>query len=131
MAKGQTIRLVGPAQRKLAHDLIDRAPDGAILNVQEARRSLEQNARFHAMLSDVSRAKPDGRVYDVETWKCIFLDAAGFKPRWIPALDGDGVINTGYRSSRLTKAEMSQCIECMYEFGARHEIKWTEPNPYA
>lgn len=42
MAKGQTIRLVGPAQRKLAHDLIDRAPDGAILNVQEARRTLEQ-----------------------------------------------------------------------------------------
>lgn len=131
MSSGQTIRLVGPSQRNRAKMLIDRAPDGAVVNIRESTRTLEQNAKFHAMLSDISRAKPMGRAHDTETWKCIFLDACGFKPKWIPSLDGDGVVNTGYRSSRLTKAQMSEAIEAMYAFGAEHEIKWSEPNPLA
>lgn len=123
MSSGQTIRLIGPFQRERAKMLIDRAPDGAVVNIRESARTLEQNAKFHAMLSDISRAKPMGRVHDTETWKCIFLDACGFKPKWIPSLDGDGVVNTGYRSSRLTKAQMSEVIECIIAFGAENGIE--------
>ena len=131
MSAGQTVRLVGPSQRALAHRLIDAAPDGAELNVREATRTPAQNSKMHAMLSDISRAKPMGRAHDTETWKCLFLDECKFKPKWIPSLDGDGVVNTGYRSSKLTKSEMGDVIECMYAFGAEHGIVWSEPNPYA
>ena len=58
MARGQTIRLASDAQRHLAKRLIDVAPQGAVVNIQEARRTSDQNAKLWAMLSDVSRSKP-------------------------------------------------------------------------
>lgn len=60
---GQTIILVGAAQRNLAKSLIDQAPRGAVVNVREATRNRDQNAKMWAMLSDVSRAKPEGRMW--------------------------------------------------------------------
>lgn len=128
---GQTIILASPKQRLLAHRMIEHAPDGAVCNIREGKRTLGQNAKMQAMLSDVSRAKPMGRVLDTETWKCLFMEDCGFKAKWEPALDGDGVVNTGHRSSRLTKAKMADLIERMYAFGAEHQIAWSEPNPYA
>jgi hypothetical protein len=112
---GQTIRLV------------DAAPPGAILNIRPATRTNEQNNKMHAMLSDVARAKPDGREMTTDQWKAAFMDAAGFKPTFIPSLDGESFLCLGYKSSRLTKTEFSDLIECIYEFGARKGIEWSEP----
>ncbi|WP_185999967.1 recombination protein NinB [Novosphingobium lindaniclasticum] len=82
---------------------------------------------LHAMLSDISRAKPMGRNLKPEIWKCLFLDAMGHQANWVLSLDGDGVVNTGFRSSRLTVAEMSDMIESLYAFGAEHGVEWSEP----
>lgn len=123
---GQTLILSGQHQRDLAKRLIDKAPPNAVLNVREATRTLDQNAKMHAMLSDIARARPQGRVYPTEVWKCLFMDDCGFKPKWVPSLNGDGVVNTGYRSSRLGKAQMSDMIEAMYAFGAENGVEWTE-----
>lgn len=125
---GQTVILSGDRQRELAHKLIECAPPMAVMNVREATRTLEQNAKMHAMLSDIARAKPQGRVHDTETWKCLFMAACGFAPRWVPSLEGDDVVNTGFRSSRLTKGLMSELIEQMYAFGAQHGVEWSEPD---
>ncbi|WP_395393129.1 recombination protein NinB [Novosphingobium sp. BL-8A] len=127
MANGQTLILANDQVRRLAHQLIDRAPERAVLNIREATRSLDQNAKMHAMLSDISRAKPMGRNLKPEIWKCLFLDAMGHQANWVPSLDGDGVVNTGFRSSRLTVAQMSDMIESMYAFGAEHGVVWSEP----
>lgn len=122
---GQTIRLFGNRQR--AHELVDKAPMGAVLNIRPATRSNEQNAKMHAMLSDIARAKPDGREMTAEQWKAAFMDAAGFKPTFLANLEGDGFLCLGYKSSRLTKAEFSDLIECIYEYGARKGVQWSEP----
>ena len=124
---GQTIILRGKAQRDMAKRLIDIAPPNAVMNVREATRTIAQNDKMHSMLSDISRAKPEGRVYDTETWKCIIMDDCGFKPKWIPSLDGQSVVNTGYRSSRLGKQQMSEMIEAMYAYGAENSVEWSEP----
>lgn len=121
---GQTVILRGDAQRLLAKQLIDRAPVDAVVNVREATRTLEQNAKMHAMLSDISRAKPMDRKLEPEHWKSVFMDAIGKKPHWIPNLEGDGVLCTGYRSSHLSKQEMSDLIEQIYSFGAQHGVIW-------
>lgn len=126
---GQTIILRGDTQRALAKRLIDCAPADAVVNVREATRTADQNAKMQAMLSDVARAKPQGRVAATETWKCLFMDTIGFKPKWEPSLDGDGVVNTGYRSSHLTKAQMSDMIEAIYAYGSGHGVAWSEPAP--
>jgi hypothetical protein len=126
---GQTIRLTGAMNRARAHHLIEQAPQGAVLNIRPATRTNEQNNKMHAMLSDVARAKPDGREMTTDQWKAAFMDAAGFKPTFIPSLDGESFLCLGYKSSRLTKMEFSDLIECIYEFGARKGIEWSEPQP--
>ncbi|WP_395326895.1 recombination protein NinB [Novosphingobium sp. BL-8H] len=127
MAKGQTLILANEGVRRLAHQLIDRAPERAVLNIREATRTLDQNAKMHAMLSDISRAKPMGRVLKPEIWKSLFMDALGHQAKWEPSLTGDGVVNTGFRSSHLTVRQMSDLIESLYAFGAEHGIEWTDP----
>lgn len=121
---GLTVILCGDAQRQHAKRLIDIAPPNAVLNVREATRTIAQNDKMHAMLSEVAIARPMGRVHTTEVWKCIFMDTCGFKPSWVPTLDGEGVINTGYRSSRLGKSQMSDLIEAMHAFGAEHNIEF-------
>lgn len=124
---GQTVRLVGDTQRRFAQTLVQRAPVGSVVNIREASRSNDQNAKFWAMLSDVSRAKPEGRTHTTEQWKAIFMAACDHSPAFLPDLEGTGFICTGYRSSRLSKAEMSDLIEAIYEYGARMGVVWSEP----
>lgn len=127
MANGQTIILHGERARFQARRLIDVAPPGAVVNVRLPRRTTDQNARLWAMLSDVSRAKPEGRDYPPEIWKALFMASCGHKVRFEPGLDGEGVVPIGFRSSRLTKAEFSDLIESIYAYGSRHGVEWTEP----
>lgn len=123
---GQTIVLSGPWASAKAKALIDHAPLGAVVNIREAARSSEQNAKMWAMLSDIARAKPQGRVLPTEIWKALFMASTGHKMRFEPDLDGEGVVAIGYRSSRLTKAQMSDLIEAMYAYGTAHEVEWSE-----
>lgn len=125
MANGQTIRLAGPRQIETAHRLIDKAPQGAVVNIQEARRTNQQNDLMWALLSDLARAKPEGRVLPTHKWKSLVMDYAGLKPDWEPGLDG-GVVCVGYKSSRLSKASMSDVIEAIYEYGARHGVAFQD-----
>jgi hypothetical protein len=122
----QTILLRGPSQRALAKQLIDRAPADAVVQISEAKRSLDQNAKMHAMLSDISRAKPEGRMHTPEVWKTLMMHACGHAVQFELGLNGQP-FPTGFRSSRLTKAQMSELIEFIYEYGARHNVRWTEP----
>ncbi len=128
MAKGQTIRLVSDHNRRLAHQLIDRAPHAAVVEVREATRSTDQNAKMWAMTSDGSRTKPEGRTRAAEVWKCLFMAACGHAVAFEIGLNGQP-FPIGFHSSRLTKAEMSDLIESIYEYGARHGVAWSEPHP--
>lgn len=127
MANGQTMILSSDYVRARAHHLIDIAPHAAVLNIREANRSSDQNAKMWAMLSDIARAKPQGRVLSTECWKALFMNAAGFTCTFEPSLDGRGVVPLGFKSSRLNKGEFSDLIECIYAFGAEHDIVWTDP----
>jgi hypothetical protein len=122
---GQTVVLRNAFARQRAHELVDKAPDRAILNIRPETRSNEQNAAMWAMLSDVSRAKPEGRELTPEVWKSLFLHALGHTQRFEMAIDGRGVVPVGFRSSRLTKEQMSDLLEMIQEYGARHGVRWS------
>lgn len=128
---GQTVLLTSDYARKTAAELAWKAPYGSVANYRPATRSNEQNAKMWAMLSDVSRAKPDGRELTPEVWKSLFLHALGHAQRFEMALDSRGVVPVGFRSSRLTKEQMSDLIETIYEFGARHSIAWSDETRFA
>ena len=124
--RGQTVILRGPDQRSLAKRLIDSAPVDAVVNVREAGRTLDQNAKMHAMLSDISRAMPEGRKHTTDTWKALVMHACGHECQFEIGLNGQP-FPVGFRSSRMTKAQMSDLIDWMYAYGAEHGVEWSEP----
>jgi hypothetical protein len=95
------------------------------VNIREAKRTNAQNDLLWALLSEISLAKPDGRNLPPDTWKAVFMQAAGFKCRFEPSLDGEGVVPVGFKSSRLAKAEFSDLIETIYAFAAARGIPLT------
>lgn len=123
----QTVILHGPRQKAEAQRLIALAPAGAIVTIKEATRNLDQNARMWAMLSDVSRAKPEGRRWTTETWKAAFMHSLGHQVQFCEGLDNSGPFPLGFRSSRLTVRQMADLITVIQEYGDRHEVVWTDP----
>lgn len=125
---GQTVILKGPTQRAFAKRLIDVAPDDAVVNVRAATRSTDQNAKMWAMLSDVSRAKPEGRKHSPEVWKALFMHACGHAVRFEAGLDGEP-FPIGFRSSQLTKAQMADLITFIQMKGDEWGVKWSDEAP--
>ena len=123
----QTVILRGQVQRDLAKRIIDAAPPDAVVRVSEASRNLDQNARMWAMLSDVSRAKPEGRMWPPETWKAAFMHSLGHQVQFAEGLDGSGPFPVGFRTSRLTVRQMADLITVISEYGDRHRVRWSEP----
>lgn len=124
---GQTVILRGPAQRTFAAKLIDAAPDDAVVTIREATRNTDQNARMWAMLSDIARAKPEGRYWTTDVWKAAFMHSLGHQVQFCEGLDGQGPFPVGFRTSRLTVRQMSDLITIIGEYGDRHSVRWTEP----
>lgn len=126
---GQTIILSGSTQREFARRLIDLAPVDAVVNIREATRSKDQNAKMWAMLSDISRAKPEGRVWTPDVWKAAFMHFLGHEILWQPGLDGATPFPAGFRTSKLNKFLMADLITCIQEYGDRHGVRWShEPD---
>lgn len=118
--------LRGDAQRALACRMVQAAPADCVVTLAEPKRTLDQNAKMHAMLSDIARARPDGRTHTPEVWKCLAMHACGHAVQFVNGLDGQP-FPMGFHSSRLTKPQMAELIEFLYEYGSRHSIEWSEP----
>jgi hypothetical protein len=121
----QTVWLRGEHQRRLAHQLIDKAPINAVVKISPEQRSLDQNNKMWAMISDVSRQKPEEGTHVPEVWKAIFMAACGHEVQFENGLDNKP-FPIGFRSSNLSKTQMADLIEYMYFYGSKHDIKWSE-----
>jgi hypothetical protein len=123
------IRLIGPTQRKHAIDQIIAAPLGWIVHLREPTRSLEQNARFWAMLTDLSQQKAGGREATPDEWKFLVMNACGFECQFLHALDTGRPFPVGFRSSQLTVKEMTLLMDWMDAYGTEQGVVWTDKHP--
>lgn len=123
-----TVILAGDRQRALAARYVAEAPVGYVVTVSEPKRTLDQNARMWAMLTDVSRAKPEGRSHPPETWKALFMHACGFEVRFEMGLNSEP-FPVGWRTSRLSKRQMADLITFISAYGDQHGVQWSEPHP--
>lgn len=119
---GQTVILTNGWKRNEAKRLIDHAPYGHIVKVMPPTRSGAQNDKLWAMLSDISKAKPGGRTHTPDVWKGLFMQACGHAVQFVNGLDGNP-FPVGFRSSRLTKEQMSDLIEFIQAYAAQHGVK--------
>jgi hypothetical protein len=93
------------------------------LMVQEERRSLEQNDKMWAMLSEfAAQLTLRGESYDKERWKAILLHAWGQEVEFLPTLDGNTFFPYGQQTSKLRKREMSSFIEFIIAEGTKRGV---------
>lgn len=108
----------------LAHDIarsnakiaVGEAPEGYAVEIKPITRSLAQNAKLHALLTDIAKSLEwAGARRDVETWKRLltaaWLRARGEPIEMLPAVDGHGVDIVFRRTSELSVNEMIELIE--------------------
>ncbi len=112
------------AARERAKRMIDGSPDGYVVTVRAQTRTSAQNDRLWAMLTDVARSRPEGREHTPETWKLLFMQALGHAAHFEQGLDGRP-FPVGFRSSRLTVAEMTALIDFIDAWGTQHGVRWT------
>jgi hypothetical protein len=121
----QTLIMSSSSRRFEAKRLIDLAPDYAVVKIDAPRRTVDQNALMWALLSTISRAKPDGRTHTPEVWKALMMNACGHEVQFLMGLDGNPFPH-GFRSSKLGKDQMTELIEFIFSYAAQHGIVLTD-----
>ena len=117
------ITLSTPADRDRAIKWSQQAPAGTRLEFKQPKRSLPQNDRFWAMLTDVATQKEHaGRKYTPDQWKILFMHACGREVQFIPSLDNATFIPWGQSSSDLSKTEMTEMIDFIHAWGAENGV---------
>ncbi len=120
MSDRQLFRLVHDVARAGAIAAIKAAPMGMVVEIKPATRSLEQNAKFHSIVSDIAKAKPEwnGIRMDADDWKALLIVshaiATGSKDgalRMAPDLEGKGFIQLRESSARMSRERASSLIE--------------------
>jgi hypothetical protein len=127
---GRAIITIDSADAKnRAHHWINRAPAGTRVEFKGPQRSLPQNDRMWAMLTDIATQKQvNGRRFTTDQFKVMFMVACGHEVQFIPSLDGLTFIPYGQSSSDLSVEEMSDLIEFMFAWGAENDVAWSDPN---
>ncbi len=121
-----TIILNGSVERQRACTWVMKAPAGTRFELKESKRTIPQNDRMWAMLTEVARTVDwHGQRYSADDWKDYFMHALK-RMRWMPDEDG-GMVPIGMRSSDLGVSEMGDLMELIVEFGARHGVRFQEP----
>lgn len=106
---------------------INGVPDFTRVELKEPKRTLPQNDRMWAMLTDIAgQATLGGKRFTTDQWKVIFLHALGQEIQLLPSLDGTSFVPWGQSSSDLTKDEMTGLIELMFKFGAENGVQFQD-----
>ena len=95
-----------------------------VIEVKEETRSNEQNALMHSLISKISKqATHAGSKWDAEDWKRLLLAQWSKEMgKIVPALDGEGIVQLGLQSRRLSKSEAVDFVEFIYAWAAQSGI---------
>ena len=122
--------LYSDAMRAKAIDWIRKAPKETRVTFQGPKRSLDQNSRLWAMLTDVSEQLVwHGQKLSTEDWKLVFLAGLNQEMRVVPNISGNGFVPLGRSSSQLSVAEMKELQDLIEAFGAQHDVVFHKPEP--
>jgi hypothetical protein len=121
------LTLDSTAKREQAIDWIRKAKTGSRVEFKGPARSLDQNSRFWAMLTDCAvQGRINGRRFNTEDWKTMFMTAyaeeRGLEIRHLPALNRAGMIPCGRSSSDLSVQEMTELMDWIDAWGAENGI---------
>jgi len=121
--------LTSQGVRERAIDWIRKAPVNTRVEFKKPRRTLAQNDKMWAMLTEISgKAKYHGRRLTPAHWKAVFMQGLEREIDVVPSLDGKSFVQLNNSSSDLSLEEMSMLIEIIHAYCAREGIEIKEQN---
>ena len=98
------------------------APVGTRVEFRETKRTLPQNDKLWACLTDVAQQVVwHGQKLTPPDWKDMFT-ASLRKARVVPGIDPGSFVLLGLHTSEMDKGELSNLIELIHAFGAEHGV---------
>ena len=103
--------------------------NGALeVSVRPLTRTLEQNNRLWALLTDVSEQVDwYGKKLSPTDWKNVFSSAMK-KLDVVPNLDGTGFVALGMSTSQMSKGEMADMQTLIEAFGVEKGVRFKAPD---
>lgn len=121
-----TIYIKGDKDRKRADNLVWGAPIDSVVEISGPKRTPEQNNFMWSLLEQISKHVVwYGQKLSAEDWKDV-LTAALRGHRVVPGIHAGTFVVLGMRTSRMTKARMSELIELIQAFGAEQGVAFRE-----
>ena len=102
------------------------APEGDYVRFSEPTRSLDQNAKMHAVFGDIAKqAKFMGRTITAPQWKTLMISGhaivTGRGVDMVPGLEGE-FVNIRESSAGMSVARMASVIEYALAYGAQNGV---------
>ena len=112
-------------------DTLLQAHDSVVVEVREKNRTLEQNAKLHAMLSDIAQqATYQGDRMDIDGWKNLFVSGhtiATKEPyKLVMGLEGE-LVNVRERTSKMGVRRLASLIEYVGAWAAENGVVFKTP----
>jgi hypothetical protein len=116
--------------KALICNYIECSNEGDYLTIGSRTRTIDQNAIFHAMCSNVSiQHLYLGRRLSLQQWKVLFISghaiATGIGADMVPGLEGE-FVNLRESSAQMSVKRMASLLEYIVAYCAENEIKLTE-----
>lgn len=128
MMESKTFYLVHQQARRGCAAFALEAPDGWRVQFSPQRRSDDQNAKFHAICSDLARSGLAwaGKPRDASAWKVLLVSGHSMATKegaeMVPGLEGE-FVNLRESTSRMTKARGASLITYAIAFCDLHGVK--------
>ena len=108
--------------RRRAMAAVADAPEGYVIKVQPPTRSLDQNAKFHAICAELAGAPWAGKPRSAAEWKVLLVSGHAVATKQgaeiVPGLEGE-FINIRESTASMSKARGSSLIEYAQAFAAQ------------
>lgn len=127
MSDKQVFFLNHDTARHRAMHAVAHAPAGHRITVEPPKRSGYQNAKFHAICSDIARSGLEwgGKRRDAAAWKVLLVSghAAATKEgsEMVPGIEGE-FVNLRESTALMSKRRSSSLIEYALAFCAMHGV---------
>ena len=115
--------IANEAVRQNAMAFLRQVPFGTRLVFQEQKRSTIQSDKMWAMLGEIAaQRKWHGQTLSSEDWKLVFLAGLNQELRIVPNLAGNGFVNLGRSTSKLSVREMADLITLIQAWGDQNGV---------
>lgn len=123
--------LVHDTARRKACEAIMAAEEGMVVTIRKRNRTLDQNAKFHAICDDIAKSglKWFGRARSAEEWKVLLVSAhaaaTGRGCEMVQGLEGE-LVQVRESTAAMTKERSTSLIDYTIAWCTSHGIELQE-----